>query len=780
MIPQPLNLIPWSAILQESLARKAEYSLVFRHGHVYLVRSSVSNLPPEEIFYEVLLKGAELRLREVNACSDPTNNKFRGVAGSLIKLVRDEFFVVTRHNEKQKYRKNASRVFRIRDKVLLIHTNRNHAKMVSPTSGDFIEIKNVVTAYGTWTYLIAGSLRGDALTLIIDPLRGLFREYRITNCVPSDAVCSDSLCIVKCNNEEYYAVTFNDVHAIPAGLFPLASCGNSEYYFDFENNLLTKYLNGVLEPLVDVKPQCLVCYDDTDVVLTDSTGTYLLHGNTLFRLTELPAKEVASSKPVVVVRMKADNYLIINASKRVMGEVHARSCAPTADGPVACIVDEGIAILNPFEFFNPKIKVLRDSVDFDGYAIVEIEPWSPGSSYDVKGPVTAVNVVTVGSKAVVALRPRRLGWSGNVVFSAKLPTYHVSSNLRIASKEPSLSKVSVVDCAFLRGGHIKGSSLNFKTTLEITITSPVPEEPSLELSCDSLKEYYVKLLKRECTLSNSCKFLLEMLGYSRNESKIPFEIVVKYDRGDTYKVGKSIIDLSNYVLENPLSSSKLLINHLDNQTTVIESAKGAKLLVSCSNGYFFEGSGNVTISDCLEPLLVTEELVDSNYVWHREYRIKCKSRYIVTDGPAFGITKTRGREGGIICRSSLIIVPRNPELRVRIDKLQVHSDGSAEIFLRFETNAPSLISVRCGETLTQDFIEHQANILTKCSIHDALGGIDIIAIPIGTDRISQYEIEPKEVARLILRDAVEAARTLLDAIPRLRLFEVSSRAQKHA
>ncbi len=779
MIPQPLNLIPWSTIFQESLTRKTEYSLVSRHGHVYLMRNPTGDLSPEEVLYEVFLEGTELRVKEVSAYSNPKRNEFRGVAGSLVKFTKDGFSVLTRHNEKLRCEKNTSRVFRIRDKVLLACTDKNHAKIVSPASGDLTEIKNIVTAKGTWTYLIAGNLRGDTLVLIIDPLRGLFREYQITNCVPSDAVCGDSLCIIECGNEEYYAVTFNNVHAIPAGLSPLASCRNSEYYFDMENNLLTRYLNSVLEPLVDIKPQCLTCYDDTDVVLTDSTGTYLLHGNTLFRLTEFPAREIASSKPVITVRAKAGKYLVINASRRVTGEVYAKSCAPTAEGPVMCTTDGGIAILSPFEFFNPKIRVLRDSVDFDGYVIIEIEPWSPGSSYDVKGPVTAVNTVTTDSKAMVALRPRRLGWSGNVVFSVKLPIYHISSNLRITSKEPTLSEVSVIDCAFLKGGYLRRSNFNFKATLEVTITSPVPEEPSLELSCNSLKEYHVKLLKKECTLSNSCKFILEILGYSKNECKIPFEITVRYGRGDAYRVGRSIIDLSNYALENPLSSSELLVNHLNRQTTVVESVKGAKLMVLCSNGYVFEGTGSVTISECLEPLLVTEELVDGDYLWRKEYRLRCSARYIVTGGSSFNVTKAEGREGGIICRSSLIIVPHNLELRVHIDKLQVHSNGSAEILLGLETNVPSLVNVRCGETLTQGFVERKADLLTECSIHDALEGIDVIAIPAGSNKISQHEVRPQEIAQLILQNAVRVARALLDTTLRPKIFEVSNHAQEH-
>ena len=779
MIPQPLNLIPWSTISKEPFG-KVEYSLVYRQGHVYLVRNPAGDISPEEVFYEVFLEGTELRIRKVSACSNPRENEFRGVVGSLVELTEDGFFVITRHNEKLRCERSASRVLRVHDKVLLVCASKDHAKIYLPTGGDLTEIKNVITVRGTWTSLIAGDLRGDTLALIIDPLRGISREYRITNCVPSSAVCSDSLCIIKCSNEEHYAVTFNNVHAIPAGLSPLTSCGNSEYYFDIENNLLTRYLNGVLEPLVDVKPRCLVCYDDTDAVLTDDTGIYLLHGNTLFKLTETPSKEVASRKPIVVARAKEGKYLVINASKRVMGEAYAKSCAPTAEGPVICIVDEGIAILSPFEFFNPKIKVLRDSVDFDGYAIVEIEPWSPGSSYDVKGSVTVVNAVTAGSKAIVALRPRRLGWSGNVIFSAKLPIYHMSSNIHVVSKEPTLSEVSVIDCAFLKGGHIRGTNFNFKATLEVTITSPVPEEPSLELSCNSLKEYHVEYLKKECTLSNSCRFILEILGYSESESKIPFEVTVRYGRGDSYRVGKSIIDLSKYALENPLSSSDLLVNHLSNQATVVKSVKGAKLLVSCSNGYVFEGVGNVTVSECLEPLLVTEELVNDDYVWHKEYRLRCNTRYMVTGGPTFNIVKAKGREGGIICRSSLIKVPRNPELHVHINKLQVRNDGYAEVLLRLETNAPSLISVRCGETLTQGFVEHEANLLTRCSIRDVLEGIDVIAIHVGTDKISQHEVGPKEVAQLVLGNAVRVARALLDMTTRLGLFKVGDHAQEHA
>lgn len=768
MIPRPLNLVHWDALFQEPFPEKVEHLLILRHGHIYLVKKHISELPLDEVFYEVFLRGADLYLRKISAQDNSRKGKFRGVANSLIRMTEDEFFITIGRSKKLRCKKDLSRAFRVHDKVLLLCTNKNRARVLSPTSNDIVEIRNVVMARGPWTQLIAGNIRGEALALIIDPLRGLFREYRITNCIPNSAVCGDSLCVIKCNNEEYYAITYDGIHAIPADLLPLASCGNSEYYFDVENNLLTKYLGGVLEPLVDIKPQCIVCYDAADAVLSDSTGTYLLHGNTLFKLTDLPSKEIASSKPIIAIRAKADRYIIINASRRVSGEVHAKSCVPTAEGPVLCIVNEGIAILSPFEFFNPKIKVLRDFVDYDGYAIVEIEPWSPGSNYRVKGPIITVNTVATGSKAIVALRPRRLGWSGSAILSAKLPIYHISSSFHIASKEPSLGRLSLTHCVFLKGGYIKESNCNFKAILEAMILSPVPEEPSLELSCSSLSNYHVRLLKKECTLSNSRKFVLEVTGYSKDSSKIPLEVILKYNRGDMYKVGRSIIDLSKYVLNNPLDSSKLIIDHLDNSKTIIRSIKGAKLQVSCSNGRVFEGIGNVVVSECLEPLLVTEELVNDDYVWRKEHVVECTTKYVITNGPAFAIDYIKSREGGIICRGTSITLPKDLHVSVRLAKLEMRSRDTIETTLKLKTNIPSLISIKCGDTLVRTLVENEISFSMRCSVHDILNGLDIVVIPVGMDRISQCKVKPKEVLQLLLQNAVKTAETILRITPGLK------------
>jgi len=761
MIPRPLNLIRWDILFQEQITKKVEHLLVLRYNHVYLLRNYVDELPPGEVFYEVSLKGTELYLRKISTQNNSQKEEFRGVANSLIMMTEDEFSITTSKNRKVKCRRDLSKIFRIHDKLLILCRDKNHARVLSPTSNNIIELRNVVIARGPWTRLVAGSMRGETLALIMDPLRGLSREYRITNCIPDSAMCGDSLCVIKCSGGEYYAITYDDIHVIPAGLLPLISCRDSEYYFDIENNLLTRYSGDVLEPLVDVKPQSIACYDTVDTVLTDNTGTYLLHGNTLFKLADLPSREISSSKPVVTLRAKTDKYIVINASRRTLGEVYAKSCVPTTEGPVLCIVDEGIAILSPFEFFNPKIKVLRDSVDYDGYAIAEIEPWSPGSNYEIKGPIIAVNTVATDYKAIVALRPRRLGWSGNAILNAKLPIYHISSSFHIASKEPSLSKLSLTHCVFLKGGHIKESSCNFRAILEAIVSSPVPEEPSIELSCNSLSNYHVRLLKKECTLSNSCKFVLEITGYSKDNSKITLEVILKYNRGDIYRVGKSVIDLSKYILNNPLDSSKLIIDHLDKGRTIIRSIKGAKLHVYCSNDQVFEGIGSVIVSECLEPLLVTEEFVNGDYVWHKKHVVECTTRYIITNGPAFNVVNDKSIEGGIICRSTLITVPKDLHTSVHVTKLRIYDKDTVEITLELKTNIPSLINVKCGESHTQMLVESEISSSIRCSIHDIPNGLDIITIPVGMNRILQSRVEPKEVLRLLLHSAVKTAETIL-------------------
>ncbi len=647
-----------------------------------------------------------------------------------------------------------------------------HGVAVSPITGDLTLFDDYKLRKGKDINLLALS-KGRQVTLYIwNPLTGEATQFQLGKCELGDASCGVNICVIRCGNKKY-SITLDGIHEIPSELTPLIKCGDIEYYYDEENKLITRYDKGILEPLTDIKPVHVTCLSDNELAIGSSNGVFRLHGNLLIKLIDRPVIDLKGSNSVIVYPGREGIYYVYNVDRATTSIVSATVCDVMNNDLLWCLVGEGdLIVLNPKEIVKPEVTVLRDRVDSGGYAIIRITPWFEGCKFLINGPVKTVNTVISGETAVISLRPKVLGWQGDVGITVKSPIHWLSTNVRISSSKPLMRSAELSRCNYIVGGRIKGTEDNFEVGIKLVLNWTAPEDPKILIDVGvnefRISKKAVSLIKSELA-GGIREYNVYLRGRLRSENiVIPIVLKAVGACGEQYELGKVTVVPKNYVRDNPLVNAKLTIDRKKGITIIRSSLSNVRINVECRNKTY-SGLGSVEVKDCRYPAFIREHVEENGFEWSRLSILRPALKPGKCNAAEFKVRLKERDINGIRVNELIVSLPEEARIKCGINEFNL--TGAAlkySMKIKCEATHPSLIIVVYGYN-NEGFRKvgpagKSFLINLEGSVNDLMNDLRIYSLPILTNNVAVHIIRFEEVFKILLKEGVILAHNLLKHI----------------
>ncbi len=466
-----------------------------------------------------------------------------------------------------------------------------------------------------------------------DNLTGSSKEYVISCKSVRSVVCRDVLCVLS-TNRDHWVVSFNMIYRVPAELEPVTKCGEFDYLYDRKHGILVKCNGDILHPLTPLNsvPRAS-CLSKSVIVAGVNDGLYIIEGNLSKEVHSGFIGDVSASEGVATFEVSKGMYRVVTNGWDADLSIKALSCTTLGPGYLLCLVKTLdsrylLELLNPHTSYEPRIEVVRNSVDKEGYAEIRIIPWFETTTLTIDSRVKIVEEISTGAIKTLLIRPKLLGFSGNIRVMVNDPLFTVSSIVPITSSRPKLANVELIKCIYTEQGNVANESSNLYAKLRIKVEHSVPEEGIIKCKCQNLRNYVVNIKRLDHDVYETI-----ITGEATSDS-IVVEFSVSYGE-DTYRLGRYVINLLNNRVKNPLVSNLFNIEIHDNEYLKIKPLlKGAELEVICRNGKrYLANDEGVMLSDCNLPILVRGVYEDNEGIkWYLSKFIEVPTKLRITRG----------------------------------------------------------------------------------------------------------------------------------------------------
>ncbi len=615
---------------------------------------------------------------------------------------------------------------------VVVFCSKKYCIYLDPIKQKLVKVRSVLlSSHGSTSCLVATDSNTHHI-FIWDRYEGAIRNYVLEKqrTVFNRLVCSENLCIAY-SESEALAISFNNLYPIPSALRPLTSCYYSDYFIDERYGVIVRSINGELDPIAVTGPAIPCGTINSAPVISTSAGVGVL--NDKIWLIVRSGRFLEASAYYNVIAIKYGNkteFIVFDGSEECSSFANVTKCVVGKGGLTWCLSSSNLVLLNPNRPVEAGIKVLNSKVNSRDYALVTLSPWFPGSSYEISKFVKVVNVIKENRELILKLRPKQLGWSGNVRIMLRTPIISLSESFNLTSTRPKISTAEILNCKYSPDGILKSASSRMCNTLirlKIVVINPVPEKSILQVFCNDLG----KLKSTEYSIAVGPGITEEVLDIrtASKSGKLEISFNLTYDSGDRYCLGKLSIDLNNHLVFNPLKSTDIILTHIGHETLICSKKSNAVLRLTCYDGKVLEGDSCIMISNCLLPAVLELEVQDDLFIWRR-YKILSKILeepvlISISHGESpLNIKRIRSSKGGFTFSNLLVSINTNTNI---IEHIDFSFNSPNELLLTYKVSMPSLIIIACGDTVK--YIDSkQGNLKINVSNDCIFRGIRILAL----------------------------------------------------
>ncbi len=575
---------------------------------------------------------------------------------------------------------------------------------------------------------------------IWDNLTGSSKEYIISCKSIRNIICRDVLCVLN-TDKDRWVISLNMIYRVPAELEPVTKCGEFDYLYDRKHCILVKCNGDILHPLTPLNsvPKAS-CLSKSVIIAGVNDGLYIIEGNLSREVHNGFIGDISASEGVAAFEVSKGMYKVITNGWDVDLSIKALSCTTLGPGYLLCLVKTLdskylLELLNPHTSYEPRIDVVRNSVSREGYAEVRITPWFETTTLTIDSRVKIVEEVSTGAIKTLLIRPKLLGFSGNIRIMVNDPLFTISSIVPITSSRPKLADVELIKCIYTEQGNVASESSNLYTRLRIKVEHSVPEEGIIKCKCLNLRNYLVNIKKL-----NSDVYEIMIVGKATSDSVV-IEFSVSYGE-DTYRLGKYVINLLNNRVKNPLVNNLFNIEIYDNKYLKIKPLlRGAKLEVICRNGkrYLADNAGTV-LSDCDSPILVKGIYEDDEGIkWYLSEFIEVPTKLRITRGDSNEGLDLVVKEDTMPMKKEVVITLPNTDPEVR--DLRIINVSRDDAKFHIDVSNHEIISAAVVTSIKKAVLikNIRSNTISfNLSLDDAFYGITIHLVLIDGKVISKH------------------------------------------
>ena len=592
----------------------------------------------------------------------------------------------------------------------------------SPSTGKVFEgSKALYSRHGSFAAAVVCS--GRCVLMLYDRLWGKETVLQIPDRGWGKLVCGKGLCVLE-GEEEVLAANMTNIYEIVPGLTPLASCGGRDYFLDRRNMFVVKTSRKSVDPLVPATPVSYDCIQETSLCISDGEKISLIEGASLLTIWDgrdhAPETLSCGSSFASVALEKDGSWILIDSTTKDYGVVKAEECLTDSEGYTYCLTSSGLIVVSASELHIPEIRVIKDKVSWRGYASIKISPWWLGSKVTVSPEVTIVEKVLEKDSVTLFLRPRHLGWRGDVFLKVSTPIYSFTGSFALASEIPSLERYLINACRHGEGGVSSDgrSDTEIDITLKLRVTTP--ETPDILISSPSLT--YVKLegvrrVRGRVEYRNLLRLSL------RSKSLEELEVLAKYGPRETYRLGLITIAKEKCIRVREPESTLHIFAPEPGAVLAESTYQGSRLTIVCRER-IFSGLAKVAASPCIPPALVVEEKERQGFRWVKEILVRHPPSIEMgglsgTDIPDAHLDPTTYR---ILLRSPSYV--KQPS--ISITGFEASSEGKVRVRVVISKEHPSITYVGCGNVLTRS---EGVEAVLECDLLDLINGIYWFMVP---------------------------------------------------
>ncbi len=506
----------------------------------------------------------------------------------------------------------------------------NHRKfLVIPQIKDkVIEVQDLHYVDSRTTALVVFKNRRKYYAAMCFKFLNLGKIYELDRCTSvEELLVGDGLGIIRCSNSNYL-ISIIEALKIPFTLEPIAHVNHEYVLYDRSFNVLVRFDGrNFNQLLIPSKPKVVGKLRSGELITISNGNPYMVIGNVWKVITRSKALYGGVGGDYIILRSSRSLELYMRTS-------HISSFRPLECGLInenlICIHDGNILTYDLDELYDADIRLDKADLSVDGYPTLTITPWYSNSRLLIKGPVEIHYKNCEGSSKSksFSVKPLILGkeLKFKVILDAVLA--QVVNELGIRSSRVELKDSIIDEVKQSLNGFVDGTEENTLVKMCLKVFNPTPDEVQLSITYlansgggDEILKQNSHILRpgiNDLTITDTLKtndkalqILMTYRWFSRNEH-----------------VGVITLDLSKYLVEDPLSSLSYKIKMLGTCSSKLVVSPSflrgvevpIKLTVTCSNNKVFHGVNEVILNECLLPAVVEYSYGYDGITW-RKYSI---------------------------------------------------------------------------------------------------------------------------------------------------------------
>jgi len=561
--------------------------------------------------------------------------------------------------------------------------------------------------------------------VLIDRFQGLINKFTIKSCNLRTISCNNNLCIANCGND-LISVTPYGSHPIIDGLKPLLYCEENEYYYDRTNNTIVRYAEEEITPLIKYRPIMTKCLGKNMILFSDGTDTFVLDGILGLHVHKGKTNFVDGHGSLVVLSGEDNKIIAIGTHELRKYFLTSKKCVIDSSEVTYCLSKETfLTSLDLSDYVEESVRVLKNEVTRNNYAIIEVKPWGPSHTYTLIGPVKVISAFQARNTLRLSVRPVKLGWQGKVLINIESPVYRYQGIFTIKSHAPIIKKAIVRKCLYSSTGLLGDGKSNLRLLLNVSIDKKAPEDYRIDIRSNEVRN--LKVLWRELiSQSQQDEWALEVWGYVRSlNNKVLRLSVFSESFLETSYVGDLYVNKQacREVKEPHLK----LVTDFAGEGVLVTSAHNAKLRAYCSNKVY-ENYNILKVPECFaSPLLIEILTTDGNFRWIRKELIRVPIRTSFHEGENYRVTNNLGR--------FIIDIPKYPHpstLFLTGVAPTPNRKSDINVSFRIQNSLPSLNIIFCGKSSKVIYDGSEGNI--NCDLIRSFNGLYLLSLYPGLDR----------------------------------------------
>jgi len=607
---------------------------------------------------------------------------------------------------------------------LVLSIKKNGTYIVANINGIKRVTKSVIGGSEVVACQATLSTKDSLVISVWDRFEGVGNEFKVSCSDVTDLICSKNLCVVSCGRTSW-VVSLSDVYPLPIKLWPLIRCGDEDYLYDPKHKLIVKSNHGELTPLTIMKyPSDVDCLDNSKLLVSLGDELSIVEGNLRKILIRGYVGDL-SAKGIMAIFNLGSSYRVINDDELTDIVIKSNQCVLVREGVAICTVgNDMLGLLDVSKPVKPEIDILSSTISSNSYVKVRVKPWFTTSELIIDDRLVLVESNVCSDSLEILLRPKILGWSGDIRLYVKDPLFTITKTFSISSSTPKLINVDVAKAVYIDEGGIVTPYADFVALLNIMLSNEVPENAILKATVEGLRVSSINDITIGKGYTNA---ELMVVGNVINKDVVKINLSVQYNfLKDKYYIGSVTLRPKEYITRNPLRESIRVLRKQDKELEISVGLNESSINIICSNGYELKSGNNrviIDLSKCKLPILITATYNDLFNIYLTKI-IEDEQPIQVREGDEFAIENIDGN-------ITLYVPKLSYELFKDLDIVSGGTNVKLKLKMK-ELNVPAVLIWVCGDDASYKYIPPKSReVLLECSSSNFLKGLQLYILTPG-------------------------------------------------